>query len=155
MNEGSQLYDPQGRRLSLTVAERDACLSAAMQADRPIRPLCTVLSDTGCWISEALALTPRRIDLNAQTMLVATLKTRRRGFDRAVPVPQALLETIDVAHGLRAAQQRPHTARLDARLWSFARHTAWRQVTAVRCAAGIPDGPHCVFHAKAALAQFW
>jgi len=31
---------------------------------------------------------------------------------------------------------------LAALLWSFARNTAWRHVTAVMGAAGIPDSPH-------------
>jgi integrase/recombinase XerD len=65
MSETIQLYDARGRRLYLTSAERDAFLEAAMLADRPIRTLCSVLYYTGCRISEALALIPRRIDLNA------------------------------------------------------------------------------------------
>jgi integrase/recombinase XerD len=142
MNEGIQLYDPQGRRLYLTAAERDAFLYAATQADRPIRTLCNVLYYTGCRISEALVLTPRRIDINDQTIIFETLKKRRRGVYRAVPVPQALIDTIDLAHGLREAQKRHNRDMLDALLWSFARNTAWRQVTAVMRAAGIPDGPH-------------
>ena len=70
MNEGIQLYDTQGRRLYLTSAERDAFLDAATQADRPIRTLCSVLYYTGCRISEALALTARRIDITDQTIIV-------------------------------------------------------------------------------------
>jgi integrase len=46
----------------------------------------------------------------------------------------------------RTASEKPHRRQkkdiLDALLWTFARNTAWRHVTAVMGAAGIPDGPH-------------
>ena len=51
------LYDTQGRRLYLTVDKRRAFIGSAATADPPVRTLCTVLHDTGCRISEALALT--------------------------------------------------------------------------------------------------
>ncbi|MEE8291311.1 MAG: tyrosine-type recombinase/integrase, partial [Candidatus Tectomicrobia bacterium] len=84
---------------NLTADERDAFLAAATQADRPIRTLCSVLYYTGCRISEALALTPRRVDIHDQVVIFETLKKRRRGVYRAVPVPQTLLETLDMVHG--------------------------------------------------------
>ena len=142
MSDTIQLYDAQGRRLYLSAAERDAFLIAATQADRPIRTLCSVLCYTGCRISEALALTGRRVDLNDQTVIFETLKKRRTGVYRAVPVPQSLLDTLDMVHGLREAHRRHKTALLDAALWPWSRVTAWRQVCAVMIAAGIPDGPH-------------
>ena len=49
-----------------------------------------VLHDTGCRISEALALTSESIDLSG----------------RAVPVPPTLLDTLDMVHGIREAQKR-------------------------------------------------
>jgi integrase/recombinase XerD len=51
------LHDTQGRRLYLTADERLAFIAAATMADRPVRTLCTVLHDTSCRISEALAFT--------------------------------------------------------------------------------------------------
>jgi integrase len=42
---------------------------------------------TGCRISEALALTPRRVDIGSQTIIFESLKKRRRGLYRAVLVP--------------------------------------------------------------------
>jgi integrase/recombinase XerD len=90
MSEAIQLYDTQGRRLYLASAERDAFLDAATLADRPARTLCAVLYYTGCRISEALALTPRRIDIGDQVVTFESLKKRRRGVYRAVPVPGTL-----------------------------------------------------------------
>jgi integrase len=142
MSEAVQLYDTEGRRLYLTSAERDAFLDAATQADRPVRTLCAVLYYTGCRISEALALTPRRIDINGQTIIFESLKKRRRGVYRAVPVPETLIDTLDLAHGIREAHRRKKDDILDAPLWPIARNKAWRRVTTVMQAAGIPEGPH-------------
>jgi integrase/recombinase XerD len=142
MDTTAQLYDPEGRRLYLTAAERDAFLEAATKADRTIRTLCSVLYYTGCRISEALALTPRRIDFNDQTLIINTLKKRRKQVYRPIPVPNTLLDDLDLVHGIRKAIKRHKTDKLDAPLWSVSRVTAWRRVTAVMSAAGIPDGPH-------------
>ena len=100
MSDTIQLYDAHGRRLYLSAAERDAFLDAATHADRPLRTLCSVLYYTGCRISEALALIARRIDLHDQTIIFESLKKRRRGVYRAVPVPPSLLDTLDMVHGL-------------------------------------------------------
>jgi integrase len=136
-----QLHDPQGKRLYLTADERRAFVAAAAKAERPIRTFCAVLHDTGCRISEALALTPERIDLSGRAVVFGTLKKRRQGVYRAVPVPPSLLEQLDLVHGIQEAQRRGkgHADRL---LWPWARNTAWRHVKAVMEAAGIPDGPH-------------
>jgi integrase/recombinase XerD len=142
MSDTIQLYDAAGRRLYLTAAERDAFLAAATEANRPVRTLCAVLYYTGCRISEALALTPRRVDLGEQVLIFATLKKRRKGGYRAVPVPGGLLDTLDMVHGIREAHRRKKTEMLDAPLWPIARNTAWRHVTAVMQAASIPEGPH-------------
>lgn len=64
----SDLIDPQGHRLYLTAAERSAFLAAAAKAPREVRSFCEVLHFTGCRISEALALTVKRVDLDGQSL---------------------------------------------------------------------------------------
>jgi integrase len=86
-----QLYDNQGKRLYLTADERRTFIAAAAKAERPVRTFCTILHDTGCRISEALALTPERIDLSGKAVVFESLKKRRQGVYRAVPVPSGLL----------------------------------------------------------------
>src|SRR5687768_12195536 len=135
------LYDTQGRRLYLTADEHRAFIGSAATADRLVRTLCTVLHDTGCRISEALALTPERVDLSGRTVMFETLKKRRRGIYRAVPVPPTLLDTLDMVHGIREAQKRGG-GQSHHLLWSWARNTAWRHVKAVTVNAGMPDGLH-------------
>lgn len=136
-----QLHDTQGKRLYLTADERRAFMAAASKAPRPVRTFCAVLHDSGCRISEALALTPERIDLTGQALTIETLKKRRSGVYRTVPVPPGLLDQLDLVHGVREAQKRGkgHADRL---LWPWARNTAWRHVTAVMAVADITAGPH-------------
>jgi integrase len=133
-----QLHDAQGKRLYLTAEERRAFLAAAAKAARPVRTLCGVLHTTGCRISEALALTPERVDLIGGAVVFESLKKRRRGVYRAVPVPPGLLDQLDLVHGLREAQRRGkgHADRplwqrsiKGARLygWPQAGMTSWRK----------------------------
>ena len=136
-----QLHDTQGKRLYLTADERRAFMATASKAPRPVRTFCAVLHDSGCRISEALALTPERIDLTGQAIVFETLKKRRSGVYRTVPVPPALLDQLDLVHGVREAQRRGK-GHADRPLWPWARNTAWRHVTAVMDAAELVAGPH-------------
>jgi integrase/recombinase XerD len=134
-----RLFDAEGRRLYLTGEERRAFLAAAAKTPREVRTFCGVLHATGCRISEALALTAGGIDLSGRMIVFESLKKRRRGVYRAVPVPPALLDTLDLVHGIREAQRRGQGKDL---LWPWSRMTAFRRVREVIAAAAIPDGPH-------------
>src|ERR1044071_1920004 len=136
---GMQLYDAEGRRLYLTEDERRAFVAAASKTSREVRTFCGVLHATGCRISEARALTADRIDLSGRVIVFESLKKRRRGIFRAVPVPPDLLDALDLVHGIREAQRRGATKAL---LWSWSRMTAFRRVQEVMMAPGIPAGPH-------------
>jgi integrase len=100
------LYAGDGARLYLTSGERAAFLEAAEQADRQDRTLCMTLAYAGCRLSEALALTADRVDLAADLLLFESLKKRRAGIYRAVPVPPSLLDALDLVHGIRELQSR-------------------------------------------------
>jgi len=137
-----ELYDTQGRRLYLTAEERAAFRAAAKDAPREVRTFCLVLHDTGCRISEALALTPRRFDLSGKAFVFETLKKRRRGIYRAVPVPESMLDTLNMVHGFTEAGKRRTGNREETPLWDWSRMTAYRRVKEVMDAAGIATGPH-------------
>src|SRR3954469_5739020 len=134
-----QLFDAEGRRLYVTEDERRAFVAAAAKAPREVRTFCGVLHATGCRISEALALTAQQIDLSGRVVVFESLKKRRRGVYRAVPVPPELLDALDLVHDIREAQRRGQAKTL---LWPWSRMTAFRRVQEVIAAAGIPDGPH-------------
>ena len=137
---GMQLHTPDGARKYLTAGEREAFLRAAEQADRAVRTLCMTLAYSGCRLSEALALTADRVDLAAGVVVFETLKKRRAGIYRAVPVPPSLLEALDLVHGIRERQARRGKGR-GVRLWPWSRMTGWRAVHAIMQDARL-DGPH-------------
>ena len=138
--DGMSLYDATGARKYLTRSERDAFLAAAEHADRQVRTLCMTLAYAGCRLSEALALTVDRVDLAAGVLVFATLKKRQGGHYRAVPVPSALLDALDLVHGIREHQSRRGKGRGEC-LWPWSRMTGWRAVHTVMQEAGLA-GPH-------------
>jgi len=136
------LFDAKGQRLYLSESEHADFLEAARNADRFVRTFCLVLAYTGCRISEGLALTPESIDFAGGSIVFETLKKRRSGVYRAVPVPEDVLDTIDMAHGLQRASKREKKAMAGKPLWDWSRMTAWRRVKEVMDAAKIDEGPH-------------
>ena len=146
-----QLYDGAGQRKYLTPVERKEFLRAAETAPREVRTFCETLAHSGCRISEALALTAARVDVGAGVLIFECLKKRHKGIFRAVPVPPALLETLDDVHDLGALG--------DGRLWDWSRTTGWRRVREVMNAADIrgicatPKGVRHGFGIKAVTSE--
>jgi integrase/recombinase XerD len=136
---GLRLYTADGARKYVTTGERQAFLREAERADRLVRTLCMTLAYAGSRLSEALALTADRVDLAAGVLVFETLKKRQAGIYRAVPVPSALLDALDLVHGIRELHARRGKGR-GVRLWPWSRMTGWRAVHAVMAAAGL-DGP--------------
>src|SRR3954452_3612537 len=120
------LHTAEGLRKYLTAGEREAFLREAEQADRAVRTLCMTLAYAGCRLSEALALTADRVDLDAGVLTFESLKKRRTGVFRSVPVPPALLDALDLVHGIRELQTRRGRGR-GVRLWPWSRMTGWRR----------------------------
>jgi integrase/recombinase XerD len=139
------LFDTKGQRKYLTPAERAAFIAAAYEADPDTSSFCLTLALTGARISEVLTLTADRLDQGEGTIVLETLKRRRKGLFRAVPVPRELLAHIVVIHDL---PRHP----LQERLWKFSRPTAWKRVRTVMATAGIGPGqakPKALRHAFA------
>jgi integrase/recombinase XerD len=135
-----QLHTADGARKYLTAGERDAFLCEAEFGGRQVRTLCMTLAYAGCRLSEALALTADRVDLAAGVLVFESLKKRRSGIYRAVPVPPALLEALNMVHGFRELQAQRCKGR-GVRLWPWSRMTGWRAVHAAMEATRL-DGPH-------------
>ncbi len=131
------LFDGRGRRKYLVPIERTAFLRAALTAGGQTATLCAVLTFTGARISEVLALTPLDLDEANGTINVETLKRRKRGIIRAVPVPRELFLYLDGVHGWQEA--RDHAIGANRRLWTFSRTTAWRRVRYVAHLANNPQ----------------
>jgi integrase len=131
----SLLYDPHGNRKYLTLAERHAFLTAARRFPPEQESFCQVLGYTGGRISEVLALTFGRIDLDRRVIVLETLKKRRTGVFREIPVPVTLLADLDRVHGIGAAQRDP--LRRGGHLWGFGRTKAWMIVKQAMATAAI------------------
>ena len=132
------LYARRGGRKYLNAAERLRFLRASETTAQMICLFAQLMAFGGSRISEALALTSRGIDLDENVVIFETLKRRRRGIMRQVPLPIELVRQLDKTFGLRARQGDPKLA--DERLWSWSRTTAWRHVKRVMVYAGV-TGP--------------
>ncbi len=151
------LHDERGRRKYLVASERAAFVRAALKIGGKTATFCAVLAFSGARVSEVLALTPERIDEPSGTINFETLKRRRRGIIRAVPVPEYLFRYLDDIHKFEGAKL--DTTRANERLWTWSRSTAWRRVQQVMRFASNPDylaNPRSLRHAfgaEAALKQ--
>ena len=92
-----RLFDTAGNRLYLTAEERRDFLAAAKAQEPKIRAFCETLHWTGCRISEALEITPKRVDLSAGQIILRSLKKRHTSFICYFNRPP---ETGPVHHGL-------------------------------------------------------
>ena len=129
------LLDGCGRRKYLTRAERDAFIRCALAADPETATFCLTLALTGARISEVLALTSERVDVVSQAIIFETLKRRRKGVFRAIPVPESLIAYLAANHYLDSSSS---VGVASERIWPFSRITAWRRVKAIMNAAAVP-----------------
>jgi integrase/recombinase XerD len=136
---GMSLYGPTGGRKYLNAAERRRFIKATNRAEPETRLFCLVLGWSGGRISEVLALTPAAIDIESGVANIETLKRRKRGIVRQVPLPRDTLRELNRLFKLRLTQRDPQFA--VERLWRWSRTTAWRRVKEVMAAAGISGTP--------------
>ena len=129
----NEFVDARGRKY-LTKLERERFLAVARLHPKPA---VQTLALTGCRVSEALGLRACDADLEANEVRIATLK-RRRTHWRAVPVPEDLVQALELVHRVRRAQRSARGA--NRRLWLITRQTANRQVGALMRTVGI-EGP--------------
>jgi len=122
----SLIYDRAGNRKYLTATERGAFLQSLSTMEPEVRSFCRVLAYTGARVSEGLALTYGRIDTSAKLVVLESLKKRRRGVFRAIPLPDELLAELDSVHGLLVHHDDP--AARSRRLWPWCRTFAWSRV---------------------------
>lgn len=127
-----RLYDRKGHRLYLNARERKAFERHARAAGDAVMLLCMILLYTGCRVSEALALTRASFQRSSLSVSIVTLKRRRPGVVREVPVP---LELFSLMRRVPACG--------DGRLFGMHRSTAWRHVRRVLTGASI-HGPQAM-----------
>ena len=144
---GMSLYGSTGSRKYLNAAERRRFVKAACRAPLEVQLFCLVLTLSGGRISEILALTPAAIDIDSGVANLVTLKRRKRGIVRQVPLPHDVLYKLDHTFHLRRSQRDPDFA--CRRIWKWSRMTAWRRVKEIMAAAniiGLPAMPKGLRH---------
>ena len=135
------LFDQRGNRKYLIARERLAFVYAASKERDAVSTFCLTLAFTGARISEVLALTASRVDAADEAIIFETLKQRKKGIFRAVPVPRALIPILML-----------YSCGKDGRLWPWGRTNGWKVVKAVMRKAGVAESlckPKALRHAFA------
>jgi integrase/recombinase XerD len=129
------LFSSTGARKYLSEAERRRFRNAVSTLGSRQRLFCKVLFWSGGRISEILALTPGAIDIDNGSIALVTLKRRKQGHVRQVPLPREVIRELKREFHLGNAPTDPEAARR--RLWSFSRTSAWRLIKRVMANASI------------------
>lgn len=125
-----------GERRYLNREERQAFKEAALFMEPDIRTFCLMIYYTGCRLSEALEVTPDRLDYEGRRVLIRTLKQNpdREDKYRLVELPETYLSDLQ---SLYKAQARKGGKTGRKRLWSFTDRTGQNYIKKVMNAAGI------------------
>ncbi|WP_159439348.1 site-specific integrase [Tenacibaculum agarivorans] len=119
------LHDANGQRKYLNEAELRRFLACTKNKPVHIRLFCQLLFYTGARISEIHNLSVDRLDFANKTVVLETLKKRRRGVFREIPLPDFLLEDLETY------TQNLQTSDPSGRLWNFSLRTASRYVKTI------------------------
>ena len=126
------MFDLNGARKYLNKLERRAYLCVIRaESNEARRAFLMTLFYAGCRISEGLDVRVVRIDFAAKALIFETLKQRKRGIFRSVPIPDELVSLLKNI----VLNKDP-----DARVWEFSRSTAYRMIKAKMQAAQIIGG---------------
>jgi integrase/recombinase XerD len=126
------VFDLNGGRKYLNKEERQAYLGVIRgESNDARRAFLMTLFYTGCRISEGLDLRVGRVDFAAKMLIFETLKRRKRGIFRAVPIPDELVSLFRniILHDTT-----------DARVWQFSRSTGYRMIKAKMQVAQVSGG---------------
>ncbi len=126
------LYNLRGERKYLNLEERLRFVEAANDQVAKVRLFCLLLYYTGARITEVHNLVPRGLDHANGSVIIETLKKRRKGIFREIPVPHFLLKDLQF-------YIIDNQINISNRLWPFSLRTASRKIKAVMTMANI-DG---------------
>jgi len=91
-----------------------------------------VILETGCRISEALNLKANHIDLSCKVIHFETLKRRKSGIFRTVPISDSLIRKLS-----KLKDRVSKNTGSNSNLWVFSRTTAYRMIRSAMYRAGI------------------
>lgn len=123
------MFDLKGGRKYLNKSERRAYFRVVRKLKKKSdRAFCLILYYTGCRISEALSLSPSSLDVSEKNVIFETLKRRKKGIFRSVPIPNDFLRLLQsICKNLEPSE----------RIWRFSRTTGYRLIKSCMKAAHI------------------
>lgn len=125
-----------GERKYLNREERKAFKQAAQFMEPNIRTFCLMIYYTGCRLSEALEVTPDRLDFEGKRVLIRTLKQNPEKDDkyRLIELPTEYLASLESEY---KARTRKGTKSGKKRLWDFTDRTGQNYINKVMAEAEI------------------
>lgn len=123
------MYNTNGKRKYLTESETMDFVRFAKQKSKDVYIFCWLMAETGCRISEALAVNSDSIDFQAGTLIIKCLKKRGKSIYREVPLSEEFLSSVKKWNKVKSNS--------DSDLWKWSRMTAYRRVCEVMVEAGL------------------
>lgn len=130
------LFDESGNRKYLTPDERELFYQATGEVSKDWRMFGLMLYYTGCRLSEALNMKVKDIDFNAGAVTIGTLKQRRSGVYRQVPISDDFKKALDNSFDLRVLQKKNKKTR-EKRIWEWQRNNGYLVVKRIMSEAGL------------------
>lgn len=151
LSKNFSLYSLKGERKYLNQSERRDFYKAAITFKDDIKLFCLALYFSGARIREIYELTIGSIDHSNKTLIIESLKKRRRGVYREIPIPNILLDQFKY-YIIKSDLDLKNN---NSKLWSFSIRTANRYVKKVMNQAkikGVKSSSKGLRHGFAVLA---
>lgn len=145
------LFDDSGNRKYLTPEERELFRQATGEVSRDWRMFGLMLYFTGCRLSEALNIKVKDVDFAAGAVTIGTLKQRRSGVYRQVPLSPDFINSLDNSFDLRTLQKKNSKTR-NQYIWGWSRKNGYLVIKRIMEAAeleGLGAMPKGLRHAFA------
>lgn len=126
------LHNADGQRKYLNQIERTRFLACTENYRLEIKLFAQLLYYTGARIAEIHNLMTNHIDFSNRSVVIETLKKRKRGVFREIPLPDFLLENLEL-HIKDLCIKNENSSRL----WYFSLRTASRYIKIIMLKAGI------------------
>jgi len=120
------LFDTVGNRKYITPEERERFYTATGGVSKDWRMFGLMLYYTGCRPTEALNLKVKDIDFSSGAVTINTLKQRREGVFRQIPLPDDYLTGLDNSFDLRTLQKRSKPR--NSYVWGWSRRQGYNVI---------------------------
>lgn len=128
--QSEQLIDGRGLRKYINLEERERYYNTTMDQVEEEKLFSLLLLLTGVRISEALNVRRENFDFSNESIHIETLKKRKKGIWREIPLPEWYLQSIK--QFMESQKLEPKN-----RLWNWSRSTASRRIKKILKEANI------------------